>query len=340
MQGAETSSEFFWFLWTQPAVWAWETWYSVVWASQSTCFSGCDTSPTVDCCSFSICRTQSPEELGRVGERSLGWTACRAATLTFFFYAYAEKERTRREGLRWLHSNCTHYSTMHAEERQRECSQRHSEVRAGRLSGRFRLRAYRTVRSRPVSSRSVQHGIFPYVYFYTQSLQRPHERRPMASRREQVSALFFVAWTQRRLTECFPWATEGPNPPKETLTFKKDFFWQTASGSLPAGLKGSVERSLLPGAIFLIFTQNRPWKSEDHLRTLFFIEMSKEKLEKSERTPPVSWRPWALAYSRDRPYNFSCLSAVSKNRRFHSFFSRLWVSFAEEKPFMTSNASF
>ena len=35
-------------------------------------FSGCDTSPMVDCCSFSICRTQSPEELGKVGERSLG----------------------------------------------------------------------------------------------------------------------------------------------------------------------------------------------------------------------------------------------------------------------------
>ena len=59
----------------------------------------------------------------------------------------------------------------------------------------------------------------------------------MASRREQVSALFFVAGTQRRLTGCFPWATEGPNPPKETLTFKKEFFWQTTSGSLPAGLK-------------------------------------------------------------------------------------------------------
>ena len=126
---------------------------------------------------------------------------------------------------------------MHAEERQHECSQRHSEVRAGRLSGRFRHRAYHTVQTRPVSSRSVHHGIFPDVYFYTQSLQRPHERRSMASRREQVSALFFVAWTQRRLTECFPWATEGPNPPKETLTFKKEFFWQTTSGSLPAGLK-------------------------------------------------------------------------------------------------------
>ena len=48
--------------------------------------------------------------------------------------------------------------------------------------------------------------------------------------------------------------------------------------------------------------------------------MSKERLEKSERTLPVSWRPWALTYSRDRPYNFSCLSAVSKNRRFSSFF--------------------
>ena len=84
--------------------------------------------------------------------------------------------------------------------------------------------------------------------------------------------------------------------------------------------KGSVERSLLPWAIFLILTRHRPWKSEDHLCMLFFIEMSKERLKNSERTPPVSWCPWALAYSRDRPYNFSCLSALSKNGRFHSFF--------------------
>ena len=59
----------------------------------------------------------------------------------------------------------------------------------------------------------------------------------MASRREQVFASFFVAWTQRLLTEFFPGATEGPNPIKETLTFKKEFFWQTTSWSLPAGLK-------------------------------------------------------------------------------------------------------
>ena len=81
---------------------------------------------------------------------------------------------------------------------------------------------------------------------------------------------------------------------------------------------------------FSWFTRNRPWKSEDHLCTLFFIEMSKESLEKSKRTPPVSWSPWALAYSRDRPYNFSCLSAVSKNRRFRTFFSALGCHLARK----------
>ena len=95
-------------------------------------------------------------------------------------------------------------------------------------------------------------------------------------------------------------------------------------------LKGSVERSLLPRAIFLFFTRNKPWKSEDHLCTLFFIEMSKERLEKSERTPPVWWRLWALAYSRDRPYNFSWMSAVSKNRRFAVFFSALGCHLARK----------
>ena len=168
-----------------------------------------------------------------------------------FFFLMLTRRRIRRglgergdKILHWRHSNCTHYDACIAEETQRECSQRHSELRARRLSGRFRLREagseriapYRPTRSVRLESKRTLHGVFPDVYFYTQSLQRPHERRPMASGREQVSALFFVAWTQRRLTECFPWATKGSNPPKETLTFKKEFFWQTTSASLPAGL--------------------------------------------------------------------------------------------------------
>ena len=39
------------------------------------------------------------------------------------------------------------------------------------------------------------------------------------------------------------------------------------------------------------------------------------------------FRPWALAYSRDWPYNVSCLSAMSKNGRLRSFFSALGCHF-------------
>ena len=46
-----------------------------------------------------------------------------------------------------------------------------------------------------------------------------------------------------------------------------------------------------------------------------------------------------VASSRDRPYNLSCLSAVSKNGRFCIFLG-FGVSFGGEKPFVTSNASF
>ena len=70
--------------------------------------------------------------------------------------------------------------------------------------------------------------------------------------------------------------------------------------------------------------------------------MSKESLEKAKEHRQfrgVLGR-WRTACSRDRPYNFSCLSAVSKNRRFRSFFLGFGVSFGEEKPFVTSNVSF
>ena len=154
-----------------------------------------------------------------------------------------------------------------------------------------------------VSSRSVHHGIFPDFYFYTLSLQRPHERRPMASRRELVSALFFVAWTQRRLTECFPWATEGPNPPKETLTFKKEFFWQTTSGSLPAGLKGEVYSEMkLSQSVELFLTKRMP-----PIRNPSDVWFSGCASWKSAATPPrfgrdtPFWRHWHSDWlARDR----------------------------------------
>ena len=50
---------------------------------------------------------------------------------------------------------------------------------------------------------------------------------------------FFVAWTRRPLTERFPWATEGPNSLKETLTLEKIFLTNNfgITSGLPVGLK-------------------------------------------------------------------------------------------------------
>ena len=63
---------------------------------------------------------------------------------------------------------------------------------------------------------------------------------------------------------------------------------------------------------------------------LIFIEMSKERLEKCERTPPFSWRPLALANSCDWLYNFFSLSVLLKNRRFRGFFSALVCQLARK----------
>ena len=230
-------------------------------------FSGCDTSPTVDCCSFSICRTQSPEELGRVGERSLGWSDCRAATLTFFFNAYAEKERTRREGRQNFPLASQKLHPLRCMQKRDSVSvPRSAELRAGRLSGRFRLRAYRTVQTRWVSSQSVHHGIFPYVYFYTHSLQRPHERRPMSSRREQVSALFFVACEHTVVSQNVFHGLQKGQIFQGNTNFQKSFFFLANNFVIttrgPKGERGVIATRttflLIAPLFFTFLTSNFP----------------------------------------------------------------------------------
>ena len=162
-------------------------------------FSRCDTSPTVDCCSFSICRTQSPEELGRVGERSLrsGWTARLSCGDTDFFFFFLMLMRRRGLGergdkiLRWRHSYCTHYDACRRETarvfpetfRISKCEQEDWAA----VSGWERIAPYRLDQSRVEAYTTG----FSQTSIFIPTLQRPHERRPMASRREQVSALFF-----------------------------------------------------------------------------------------------------------------------------------------------------
>ena len=60
----------------------------------------------------------------------------------------------------------------------------------------------RTVAYQPAVSIRLSRSLgFPTCLFLPSPLSWPHERRPMASRKEQLSSLFFVAWTTRPLHE-------------------------------------------------------------------------------------------------------------------------------------------
>ena len=81
------------------------------------------------------------------------------------------------------------------------------------------------------------------------------------------------------------------------------------------------------------------WRSSLH--ALFHWNVKGGFTRKSEKTPPALWSLWALAYSRDRTYNFSylsarvhyvlLLSAMSINGRFRSFFSGLGCPLARKR---------
>ena len=191
-------------------------------------FSRCDTSPTVDCCSFSICRTQSPEELGRVGERSLrsGWTARLSCGDTdFFFFLMLTRRRGRGERgdkiLRWRHSNCTHYDAC-----RRETAWVFPET--------FRRASRKT--EQPFQAQSVSHRRldqsrveayttgFSQTSIFIPTLQRPHERRPMASRREQVSALFFRSLNTTSSHRMFSMGNRRAKSTQGNTNFQKRIF--------------------------------------------------------------------------------------------------------------------
>ena len=59
-----------------------------------------------------------------------------------------------------------------------------------------------TVAYRPAVSIRLSRSLgFPTCIFLASPLSGPHERRPMASRKEQLSSLFLVAWTSQSLHE-------------------------------------------------------------------------------------------------------------------------------------------
>ena len=121
------SSGIFLFLFTQPAVWAWETWYSAVWASPPLASAGQQLWYLADGrMLFTFTLSNAESRGGRMNLKVLanvrrGWTDCRAATLTFFFFMLTRRGRGLRERwdkiLRWRHSkiHCTHYDARRRE---------------------------------------------------------------------------------------------------------------------------------------------------------------------------------------------------------------------------------
>ena len=99
-----------------------------------------------------------------------------------------------------------------------------------------------------------------------------------------------------------------------------------SANTIHCNLKWRVERSLPPSAIFLIFTPNRPWKSEDYLYKLFFIEMSKNDSKKVKEHRQLRG---VLGRWRAAPIDRTTFHACRRCRKTAVFavFSCLWVSF-------------
>ena len=162
----------------------------------------------------------------------------------FCFSLRGEGEDTERwdKILRWRHSKI-HSTSYNASRRETAWVFPKTivlEVRAGSLSGSFRLRAHRTVQTRPVSSRSVHHGIFPDVYFFTQSTAT--ERTASNGVKERASICLVFCSLDTSSHRKFSMGYRRAKPTQGKTNFQKIFFWQTTSGSLPAGL--NIEQKL------------------------------------------------------------------------------------------------
>ena len=100
-----------------------------------------------------------------------------------------------------------------------------------------------------------------------------------------------------------------------------------------------MERSLLPSAIFLIFTRNMPWKSDDHLCTLFWKcqwEDSKKAKEHRQFHGVLGcWRTAAI----DRTTFHAC-QRCRKTAVFITVFSRLWGVIWQVKAFRDQQCQF
>ena len=143
------------------------------------------------------------------------WLSCLAEVILFLKSGHTQREREReREGGSGggggggQRLNRTYMAGVNF-----AFSSMPNDVHAGekqaRLKGELKCKSEeigrvtkRTVVYRPAVSIRLSRSLgFPTCLFLASPLSRPHERRPMAARKEQLSSLFFAAWTTQLLHE-------------------------------------------------------------------------------------------------------------------------------------------
>ena len=108
---------------------------------------------------------------------------------------------------------------MHAEERQARLE------RELKCMSRQRRVSKRTVAYRPAVSIRLSRSLgFPTCLFLVSLLSGPHERRPLASRKEQLSSSFFVAWTTQTLHENLSMGSRRAKFTQRNTNLQKNIF--------------------------------------------------------------------------------------------------------------------
>ena len=126
---------------------------------------------------------------------------------------------------------------MHAEERQRGCSQRHSKVRAGRLSDRFSSSGSERI----APNRLDQSRVKAYTPGFSQtSILYPvpsaaARTAPNGVKERASFCLVFRSLNTMSSHRMFSMGYRRAKPTQGNANFQKRIFWQTTPGSLPAG---------------------------------------------------------------------------------------------------------
>ena len=107
------------------------------------------------------------------------------------------------------------------------------------VSGSERIAPYRLDQS-SLESKRTRLG-FSQTSIFIQSLQRPHERRPMASTERASFCLVFRSLNTTSSHRMFSMGYRRAKSTQGNTNFQKRIFWQTTPGSLPAGLKGVLQ---------------------------------------------------------------------------------------------------